>query len=132
MKRLFSGLRLPATAAAAADDEKHEQDDYDDDDNDDHDDYDCDDDVGDGRQREREKERWRKCETTKILGLFRNSISVPSAESESRACAASTRRSSVNARKRPRTRERRISNLGCINSTYIIRWPIQLRSDIEK
>lgn len=51
MKRLFSGLRLPAAATAAADDEKHEQDDDDDDDY-----YDCDDDVGDGRQRERERE----------------------------------------------------------------------------
>lgn len=72
---------MPLPATAAADDERHEQDDYDDDDDHD-DDYDCDDDVGDGRQTEREKERWRKCETTKILGLFRNSISVrrPSAE----------------------------------------------------
>lgn len=80
MKRLFSGLRLPTAATAAADDEKHEQDDYDDDNDDYDDDYDCDDDVGDGRYRERE--RWRKCETTKILSLFRNSISVrrPSAE----------------------------------------------------
>lgn len=103
------------------DDENHEQDDYDnndgvddaDDDEDDYydyydyydyddDDYDDEDDVGDGRQ----GERWRKCETTKILGLFRNSISVrrPSAELALlfHGKAACTR---------VRTRERRVSDV---------------------
>lgn len=80
------------------DDENREQDDDHDDHDDDYDDDDNDYDDYDyttmsamaSREREREEERgkegvgerWRKCETTKILGLFRNSISVrrPSAE----------------------------------------------------
>lgn len=94
MKRLFSGLRLPAAATAAADDEKHEQD-YDDD-NDDYDDEDddCDDDVGDGRHREREREmaQMRDDENIRSISKF-----YFGASAERRACTASTRRSSVNA-----------------------------------
>jgi len=109
-------LPLPAAAtAAAADDEKHEQDYYDDHDDDD---YDCDDDVGDGRQREREREmaQMRDDENIRSISKF-----YFGASAERRACAASTRRSSVNARKRARTRERRISNLDALfrhNSTF--------------
>lgn len=86
---------LGVALGCGMDDENREQDDdHDDDDEYDDDDYDDYDyttmSAMASKEREREEdrgkegvgERWRKCETTKILGLFRNSISVrrPSAE----------------------------------------------------